>query len=58
MSRSGKGPTTDLTSVEWDHNSTSSKCILCSTAWGTFRNRRHHCRKCGRLVCEACSLHR
>ena len=42
-------------SIEWDSDHASPHCILCGTAWGTFRNRRHHCRSCGRLVCESCS---
>lgn len=45
-------------SIEWDSNASSSCCILCKTAWGTFRNRRHHCRNCGRLICESCSSQR
>jgi hypothetical protein len=44
--------------IEWDSNRSSSHCILCKVQWGTFRNRRHHCRHCGRLVCEACSPNR
>ena len=42
-------------SIEWDSDHASPHCILCGVAWGTFRNRRHHCRSCGRLVCETCS---
>lgn len=41
--------------IEWDPDHASSACVLCSKSWGTFRNRRHHCRHCGRLVCESCS---
>jgi hypothetical protein len=37
---------------EWDHASKS--CVLCAKPFGVF-NRKHHCRKCGRLVCEPCS---
>jgi hypothetical protein len=32
----------------------SKDCPLCRTEWTTF-NRRHHCRKCGSLVCKTCS---
>lgn len=42
-------------SIEWDSDHASPHCILCGVVWGTFRNRRHHCRSCGRLVCETCS---
>jgi hypothetical protein len=41
--------------MEWDPDNASSSCVICEKSWGTFRNRRHHCRHCGRLVCEACS---
>lgn len=43
-------------SIEWDH--TSKTCVICETPWGTFLNRRHHCRHCKRLVCESCSSKR
>jgi hypothetical protein len=42
--------------IEWDQN--SKCCVLCLTVWGTFTNRRHHCRHCRRLVCESCSSKR
>jgi FYVE/RhoGEF/PH domain-containing protein 5/6 len=38
----------------WDPNDSSTKCILCSTEF-TMLYRRHHCRKCGALVCNSCS---
>lgn len=41
--------------MEWDPDNASSCCVICQKPWGTFRNRRHHCRHCGRLVCESCS---
>ncbi len=41
--------------AEWDSNDSSPVCILCTAAFSVFRNRRHHCRQCGRLVCENCS---
>ena len=54
-SKAKEGTSSTVQSVEWDSNKSSSHCILCKTAWGTFYNRRHHCRNCGRLVCENCS---
>ncbi|KAM9922774.1 hypothetical protein OXX80_011759 [Metschnikowia pulcherrima] len=38
----------------WKADSASSKCYLCKTRF-TLLNRRHHCRKCGQLVCAGCS---
>lgn len=44
--------------IDWDSNNASTSCILCEKTFGTFKNRRHHCRHCGRLVCEKCSSKR
>lgn len=38
----------------WQPDSAAAACFLCSTPYTLF-NRRHHCRKCGRVVCAACS---
>lgn len=38
----------------WMPDSNQTKCPLCSRAFTVFF-RRHHCRKCGQLCCEACS---
>lgn len=38
----------------WEPDKSASACPLCSSAF-TFLNRRHHCRKCGRVVCGECS---
>lgn len=38
----------------WQPDSASSSCFICEDPY-TFFNRRHHCRKCGRVVCAACS---
>lgn len=43
--------------VDWDSNNASRGCFICNKEWSLF-NRRHHCRKCGKLVCESCSTHR
>ncbi|OMJ85647.1 hypothetical protein SteCoe_12997 [Stentor coeruleus] len=32
----------------------SSKCQICSKSFG-FRVRKHHCRKCGKCICDDCS---
>jgi len=41
----------------WASDQSASKCQLCGTSFNMVR-RRHHCRKCGRLVCSSCSLGR
>lgn len=39
---------------EWQDDSDVTGCFLCHSQY-TFFNRRHHCRKCGRVVCGSCS---
>lgn len=41
----------------WQPDDELSKCSICAAPF-TFLNRRHHCRRCGRLVCGPCSPHR
>lgn len=41
----------------WAQDNTSSNCVCCNTAF-TIYKRRHHCRKCGSLVCSNCSKRR
>lgn len=41
----------------WQPDSEVSQCPICSTPFGLWY-RRHHCRKCGRVVCANCSPHR
>lgn len=38
----------------WMPDATRTSCTICQTAF-TFSNRKHHCRKCGNLVCDKCS---
>ncbi|TGZ80645.1 hypothetical protein EX30DRAFT_341300 [Ascodesmis nigricans] len=42
---------------EWQPDAAAKACPICANMF-TFFNRRHHCRKCGRVVCAACSPHR
>jgi hypothetical protein len=41
----------------WQPDSEVTKCPICDTQF-TFWYRKHHCRKCGRVVCASCSPHR
>eukprot|EP00808_Paulinella_micropora_P031219 g30542.t1 len=43
--------------ANWVHDSLVSCCMLCGANF-TFLRRKHHCRLCGRVVCDSCSLHR
>lgn len=38
----------------WQPDSDATECFLCDESYTLF-NRRHHCRKCGRVVCGDCS---
>jgi len=40
--------------VQWMPDEAVTACCVCSTAFSFF-NRRHHCRACGRVVCDPCS---
>jgi FYVE zinc finger len=42
---------------KWQPDSEVSECPICSRQF-TFWFRKHHCRKCGRVVCAGCSPHR
>jgi growth factor-regulated tyrosine kinase substrate len=39
---------------QWVHDSDSKNCYRCRTEFSAF-NRRHHCRACGQIFCNACS---
>lgn len=48
---------TDHRLPRWQPDSEASKCPICDTTF-SFWYRKHHCRKCGRVVCASCSPHR
>ncbi|KAL2812160.1 FYVE zinc finger-domain-containing protein [Aspergillus granulosus] len=41
----------------WQPDSEVTECPICGAAF-SFWYRKHHCRKCGRVVCASCSPHR
>ncbi|XP_039182796.1 zinc finger FYVE domain-containing protein 26 isoform X2 [Crotalus tigris] len=43
---------------QWIPDDTEVTCMVCKTERFTMFNRRHHCRRCGRLVCSSCSTKR
>jgi ankyrin repeat protein len=47
----------DKDSVAWMPDNAADECVLCMSSWGLTR-RRHHCRRCGLLVCAQCSSRR
>ncbi|XP_075222931.1 zinc finger FYVE-type containing 26 spastizin [Lycorma delicatula] len=40
---------------EWVPNDEVTECMCCQVAIFSMFNRRHHCRRCGRVVCGNCS---
>lgn len=39
----------------WQDDFEVSQCFICNKPYNMFLNRRHHCRKCGKVVCGDCS---
>jgi len=56
LKKSGKKPTEQHAAV-WVPDAEAPACQVCRNPF-TFVNRRHHCRKCGSVVCGPCSKHR
>ncbi|EFN75932.1 Zinc finger FYVE domain-containing protein 26 [Harpegnathos saltator] len=46
------------TKEEWIPNDKARECSCCEAVIFSMFNRRHHCRRCGRVVCAMCSQHR
>ncbi|XP_024936036.1 zinc finger FYVE domain-containing protein 26 homolog isoform X2 [Cephus cinctus] len=46
------------TKEEWVPNDKARECSCCQTVIFSMFNRRHHCRRCGRVVCAMCSQQR
>ncbi|KAK4147714.1 FYVE zinc finger-domain-containing protein [Dichotomopilus funicola] len=47
----------ELQLPRWQPDSEQTYCPICGTQFSFFV-RKHHCRKCGRVVCNSCSPHR
>lgn len=43
--------------VEWMSDKDTKTCLGCDKSFGVLL-RKHHCRCCGRIFCDACSPHR
>ncbi|XP_068194782.1 zinc finger FYVE domain-containing protein 26 isoform X2 [Antennarius striatus] len=43
---------------DWVPDTHQRECMICLRERFTMFNRRHHCRRCGRLVCHTCSEHK
>lgn len=43
---------------EWVQNNEVLECMCCQQITFSMFNRRHHCRRCGRVICYNCSLKR
>ncbi|KAI1111346.1 hypothetical protein F5Y14DRAFT_314670 [Nemania sp. NC0429] len=51
------GMSRDFALPKWQPDAEAPKCPICDVRFGMFL-RKHHCRKCGRVVCDRCSPHR
>ncbi|KAJ5175646.1 uncharacterized protein N7482_001523 [Penicillium canariense] len=47
----------DVDMPRWQPDAEVTSCPICGTVF-SFWYRKHHCRKCGRVVCASCSPHR
>ncbi|XP_021918501.1 uncharacterized protein LOC110829239 isoform X4 [Zootermopsis nevadensis] len=43
---------------EWVPNDEITECMCCQSVAFSMFNRRHHCRRCGRVICGSCSTQR
>ena len=56
IKKSSKISTENLAPV-WINDKDAVDCMICKKQF-TMLNRRHHCRKCGKVVCGSCSEHK
>ncbi|KAJ0401666.1 hypothetical protein P43SY_001298 [Pythium insidiosum] len=43
--------------LHWVNDEDTTNCMLCNTAF-TLITRKHHCRRCGNVICHNCSPHK
>jgi hypothetical protein len=48
-------PATAPSKEDWVKDDDVQECMVCNTRRFSLLNRRHHCRRCGRVVCSNCS---
>ncbi|KAF1816180.1 FYVE-domain-containing protein [Eremomyces bilateralis CBS 781.70] len=53
----GGSSDSDIVLPSWQDDAEAPECQVCETPF-SFWYRKHHCRKCGRVVCSNCSPHR
>mmetsp|Transcript_24851 Transcript_24851/g.42068 ORF Transcript_24851/g.42068 Transcript_24851/m.42068 type:complete len:159 (-) Transcript_24851:1122-1598(-) len=49
---------TAVYNVGWVLDDAFNDCMVCEEEFAFLSRNRHHCRACGNLVCDECSLHR
>lgn len=55
--KKAKPTVTIMNPSEWQPNADSGMCSVCDI-WFTAFTRKHHCRMCGMLVCQKCSMNK
>jgi len=55
--RSRASTLTHMTASVWIRDKDAKVCMICSLKFTTLK-RRHHCRSCGKVVCENCSKYK
>jgi len=59
IEKSGKKPPSESErAAVWVPDTAAPNCMVCKKTQFTMLNRRHHCRKCGQVVCGSCSSHK
>lgn len=51
-------PKTPPKREDWIRDEDATQCMCCHRSVFTMLTRRHHCRRCGRVVCHSCSTSR